>query len=69
MITSVEIAFLALFLFIAYWRDEKLIYIVSGMALAIFGLSFFQYSVYFGISIFLVGGFTAIRGFRLKGAK
>jgi hypothetical protein len=64
-----EITLLALFLYIAYWRDEKLIYIAAGMALLIFGLGFFESSIYFGIAIGVVGGVTVYRGLRLKKAK
>jgi hypothetical protein len=68
MIALTEIVFLIAFLLISYWRDEKLLYEVTGLVLLIFGLGFVGSSVYFGIGIAVFGGFTAVRGFRLKKA-
>lgn len=57
------ICFLA---FIGYWRDEKLLHIITGLTWMIYGGYYIATAEYIGIAVVLFGGFTFYRGLFLR---
>ena len=58
---------LAIFLFISYWRQDKILYLVTGLALLLFGLGYIATATAFGIAIVVIGLYTGARGLFSKG--
>jgi hypothetical protein len=58
----ITLVLLMLFLGVSYWRQDKVLYEVSGLALTIFGLIFIATSAYFGIVCVVIGIYTTAKG-------